>query len=82
MDKLSNRAIEKLGNRTVQTISGGTETHYSYGSGTSQLVRYYDMQSGVSVDHKIISYDNVGSMSELDTYDSSNNLLDSVNRDQ
>ena len=45
-------------------------------------MRYYDMQSGGSVDHKIISYDNVGSMSELDTYDSSNNLLDSVTRDQ
>ena len=42
------------------------------------MIRYYDMQNGVSVDHKIISYDNVGSMSELDTYDSSNNLLDSV----
>ena len=71
-----------MGNRTVQTISGSTETHYSYGSGNSQMIRYYDMQNGVSVDHKIISYDNVGSMSELDTYDPSNNLLDSVNRDQ
>ena len=42
-----------MGNRIVQTISGSTESHYLYGGGDNQLVRYYDMQNGVSVDHKI-----------------------------
>ena len=63
---MRNGAIEKLGNRTLQTISGGTETHYFYGSGANRLVRRDDVKNGGAVEHDLVSYDSGFSGSERD----------------